>query len=317
MRLLLLHLDDALERQPDFVRSCVAAGARELDCKEAGRALRLWAGRSLLDALGSEIAGHFAAAGDEPQLCFMGSGDFHHVTALLLRDVLERHRVPTTLVHIDNHPDWVHFRKGLHCGSWVNSAHAHRHIAKVITIGVCSSDLRNPERKGANLSWLRGGKLELYPYDHEPSRVHANYGKGASFEQIGGALHWICMSAFGEQAFLDQLLSRIETSAVYLTIDKDVLADGDAMTNWDQGQMRMPYLLSIIAEIGRRHRIIGADVIGDYSAPSYGGNRLDRLVKRMEITIDQPRGRRSTSDTENMNSAANHALLAVLSEAMA
>ncbi|MGO4440749.1 arginase [Rhizobium sp. RAF56] len=316
MQILLLHLDDALERQGDFVRSCLAAGARELDCKEAGRAVRLWAEHSLLEALDGEIAGHFAVVGDEPQICFMGSGDFHHVTALLLRDVLERHHVPTTLVHIDNHPDWVEFRNGLHCGSWVNSAHAHHNIAKVITIGVCSRDLRNPEYKGANLSWLRGGKLELYPYHHEPSYVCADYGKGASFQQIGGALHWSCISAIGEQTFLGRVLGRIETSAVYLTIDKDVLADGDAMTNWDQGRMRIPYLLSIIEEIGRRHRIIGADVIGDYSVPSYGGNRMTRFIKRVEITVDQPRGRRSTSVTENINSAANHALLAALSEVM-
>jgi hypothetical protein len=317
MQLLLLHLDDALERQPGFVRSCLAAGGRQLHCKEEGRSVRLWGEPRVLEKIGGEIARHFATAGKESQICFMGSGDFHHMTALLLRDILDRHHAPTTLVHIDNHPDWVHFRNGMHCGSWVNDAHAHRNIAKVITIGVCSRDLRNPERKGANLRWLRAGKLELYPYDHEPSRVVADYGKGASYRQIGGALHWHCISTIGEQRFLDQLLGRIETRSVYLTIDKDVLIDDDAVTNWDQGRMRMSYLLSLIGEIGRRHRIIGADVVGDYSAPRYGGGPLTRLAKKVEIAIDQPRGRRNSRATENVNSAANHALLEVLTEAMA
>lgn len=317
MQLLLLHLDDALERQPEFVRSCLAADGRELNCKEEGRAVRLWGQHQVLENISRKIARHFAPAGKEPQICFMGSGDFHHMTALLIKDVLKRHDVATTLIHIDNHPDWVNFRNGMHCGSWVNNVHGHRNIAKIITVGVCSSDLANPERKGANLRWLRAGKLELYPYDHEPSRVVADYGKGASYRQIGGAIHWNCISTLGEQGFLDRLLSRIETKSVYLTIDKDVLTDDDAVTNWDQGRMRMAYLLSLICEIGRRHQIIGADVVGDYSSPRYGGNPLAWMVKRVEIAIDQPRGRRSTKATENLNSAANHALLEVLSEAMA
>ena len=316
MQLLLLHLDDALELQPDFVRACKFAGAYQYFDKNAGREVRLWGKQQALAELGRKIVKNTPATGKDPQLCFMGSGDFHHITAMLLDGALERQSSAATLIHFDNHPDWVTFDGGMHCGSWVNTALANSNIQKVITIGVCSRDLRSPERKGANLHWLGEGKLELYPYEHPPSRVLADYGNGASYRQEKGALHWKSISEIGEENFIDRMLSRIRTEAVYVTIDKDVLAADDAVTNWDQGRMRLPYLLALISEIGSRHRIIGADVIGDYSAPSYAGGLRTQLMKRAEIFIDQPRVRPGTETTRNINSAANHALLEVLAEYM-
>jgi hypothetical protein len=58
-----------------------------------------------------------------------------------------------------------------------------------------------------------------------------------------------------------------------------VLAREDAITNWDQGCMRMPYLLSLVKEIGKRHSVIGADVTGDYSTPRYSGAIALLIVK--------------------------------------
>jgi len=79
----------------------------------------------------------------------------------------------------------------------------------------------------------------------------------------------------------------------------------------------LPYLLALISEIGSRHRIIGADVIGDYSAPNYTGDFRTRLLKKAEIFVDQPHVRPKAETTRNINSAANHALLEVLAEYMA
>ncbi len=316
MQLLLLHLDDALELQPGFVRACVAAGASQHVDKYAGRDVRLWSKQRQLSELARSLSKNGCALNGQPRLCFMGSGDFHHITALLLDAALEKHPTATTLIHFDNHPDWVKFKGGLHCGSWVNSALENRNIDKVITIGVCSDDLRNPERKGANLKWLAQGRLELYPYSHPPSRVSLDYGSGPSFRQEAGALHWRSICGIGEANFFEEILGRIQTPSVYISIDKDVLAADDAVTNWDQGGMRLPYLLSLISEIGRRHRVIGADVIGDYSAPAYSGMPWTQIAKRVESLIDQPRLRQDKSAIEDVNSAANYALLDILAEHM-
>ncbi len=316
MQLSLLHLDDALDSQPDFIRACEYAGAQQIRVDEDARAIRLWGRQQALDDFRAALLKQLARGNGEPRLTFMGSGDFHHVTTFLLAAALAHESSPVTLIHFDNHPDWVKFEHGIHCGSWINRALEHPQIEKLITLGVCSHDLRRPESKGANLTLLTRGLLELYPYHHAPSRVKGDYGSGESFEQTHGALRWKTIQSLGEQNFIDHLLSRLKTASVYLTIDKDVLDREDAITNWDQGCMRMPYLLSLVKEIGKRHRIIGADVTGDYSIPRYSGNLWTRLSKRAEIFIDQPRSKPDAIHTVNINSAANHVLLEVLSEVM-
>ena len=164
---------------------------------------------------------------------------------------------------------------------------------------------------------LTEGKLELYPYRHAPSRVRKEYGNNPCFEQKSGALHWKTIEAVGEQAFIPYILSRIETEAIYITIDKDVLAREDAITNWDQGAMRLPYLIDLLKAITAKHRVIGADVTGDYSAPHYTGSLWTKAAKRGEILLDQPHCRPCSKESVHINMAANHSLLEVLSEAMA
>jgi Arginase family len=260
---------------------------------------------------------HLSVDTAEPRLTFMGSGDFHHVTVFLIGLALEHQPAPVTIIHFDNHPDWVKFDEGMHCGSWINRALEHPKVAKIITVGVCSHDLRRPEWKGADLSPLSAGRQEIYPYDHAPSRVRRNYGSGACFEQKRRALHWKTIRSLGKETFVDYMLSRIATPSVYLTVDKDVLAREDAITNWDQGRMRMPYLLSLVRAIAKRHVVIGADVTGDYSTPRFSGDLWTRFTKRVECFIDQPDGKPDPAQTLNINSAANHALLEVFSEVIA
>jgi hypothetical protein len=189
-------------------------------------------------------------------------------------------------------------------------------VEKVITVGVCSRDLVLPEPRLANLRLLSEGKLELYPYDHPPSSVANDYGEGASFEQRGGHLHWKTIRGLGEQNFLDLLLSRIKTSSVYLTIDKDVLVPDEAITNWGQGVMQVSYLLSLIKEIGARHRIAGCDVIGDYSKRSFSGSLRTRLSKHYELFNKRRSSKPDPEQIVSINTATNRTLLNALSAAM-
>ncbi len=317
MQLSLIHFDTALELQPEFVRLCEGAGARHIDVKGEGAAVRLWGKERSLEALQAALLPQLKTAQQTPQLVFMGSGDFHHMTSFLLAAALEHETQPVTVIHFDNHPDWVKFEGGMHCGSWVNRALAQPLVQKVITLGVCSYDLNRPEWRGANLSLLSGGRLELYPYSHAPSKVRHDYGSNPCFVQQNGALHWQTIAAMGEENFIVHLLSRIDTPRVYITIDKDVLARADAITNWDQGQMRLPYLLALIEAIAAKHQIIGADVTGDYSPPHYSGSLFTKAMKYGEILLDQPKGRVDLAESEKINMIANRLLLEKLSAAMA
>jgi hypothetical protein len=312
---LLLHLDDALRLQPAFMDAARSAGACEADEQPCGNHIRLWSRRQSLNLLKPSIT-RLKSAASFPRLCFFGSGDFHHVSAMLIAEAIETFEGLVTVIHIDNHPDWVQFGNGIHCGSWVNEIATHPQVRKVITLGVCSNDLQRPERKGASLQHLAAGKLELYPYDHPPSRVKHTYGSGASYTQSGEYLNWVTMKKLGVPAFIEHLLSRIDTSNVYITIDKDALWPAEAVTNWDQGRLRLSTVLQLLPGIASRHRIVGADVTGDYSAPNYSGPLLTRLLKRGEILIDQPLRAPDSAVTRDRNTAANMALLRVFSEIM-
>lgn len=316
MQLYLLHLDEALEAQAEFVRTCLMAGCREIDVRDRGREFRLWARQAVVDDLHRSLRLNLAGAKKEPKLCFTGSGDFHHVSSLLIDLALDEAEEAVTIVHIDNHPDWVHFSDGLHCGSWINRVADHPSVDRVITVGVCSSDLVSPERKGANLELLASGRLELYPFDHSPSRVKARLGDGKSFEQRSGYLHWQTVAEIGCERFFELLMARIDTEAVYISLDKDVLCSSDAITNWDQGQMKLSDVLGLLSTVGKSHRIIGADVTGDYSRPRYGGGAWTRLMKLGESLIDQPRDVPPDAEIININSAANYALLDVFGAVM-
>ncbi|SCM74196.1 conserved hypothetical protein [uncultured Pleomorphomonas sp.] len=316
MQLFLLHLDEALEAQTDFVRTCLMAGCREIDVREPGRDFRLWARQTAVDDLHRFLRASLATEKSGPKLCFTGSGDFHHVSALLIDLALDGVPQPVTIIHIDNHPDWVRFSGGLHCGSWINGVVDHPAVAKVITIGVCSDDLTSPERKGANLDLLAHGRLDLYPFDHSPSRVGRRLGRGRSFEQKSGYLHWRTIEETGVERFIELLMDRIDTEAVYVSLDKDVLCARDAVTNWDQGQMHLADILRLLSEVGKCHRVVGADVTGDYSRPRYAGGAWTRLMKFGESLLDQPRNARPDADVIAINSAANYALLDVFGAMM-
>ena len=278
MRTALLHLDNALTGQRQLARSVWAGGGRDVDLRHLGPALRLWSRPQALERLRARIASDLPASAG-PTLVFSGSGDFHHITPTLLARACEAAGHPlVTVVHFDNHPDWVKFANGAHCGSWVGWAARLPDVARVVTVGVCSDDIRRPQGKGADLDLLSEQRVELYAY-RAPG--------GAETVSIAGR-EWPTIEAIGEGAFLEFLPTRIPTTDVYVTIDKDVLRAADAGTNWDQGRTSLTFLKAMLTRIGAHHRVIGADVVGDWSPALYGGGLLAGLLKQGEALLDQP-----------------------------
>ena len=292
-----LHLDEALADQPALVDAGLGAGGRAVDARLLGPQLRLWSRPPALDALTSLLAVTLPAT-DGPALVFAGSGDFHHISALLIDRAAEASERPFTVIHVDNHPDWVKFGAGMHCGSWVGRAARRPAVARFITLGVCSSDILQPWRKRADLALLREGRLDLFAYRSE---------REDGLQKLGGRL-FPTIHHLGEAAFLDLLVARIPTREVYVTIDKDVLRADDAVTNWDQGALSLDFLLRLIARLRAEFALIGADVVGDHSAPIYGGPLTARLRKRGEALLDQPRHPIDRADAARVNARTNHAI---------
>ena len=226
----------------------MAAGGYEIDARTLGPLLRLWAEQATVDALERFLAEQLPLEYG-PLLSFYGSGDFHHVSALLIARAAATGGRPLTVIHIDNHPDWVRFRRGMHCGSWVGRAARLPQIDRVITVGPCSADIDHAWRKGGDLSLVRDGRVELYPYGADGKLDH----------KVQGVVR-PTIAGLGEDAFLDLLAGRIGTDDIYVTIDKDALAIGDAATNWGsratqpgvcRGTPRAPG--ELLADRRRRH----------------------------------------------------------------
>ncbi|HQR89934.1 MAG TPA: arginase family protein [Caulobacter sp.] len=246
MRPIFLNLDNALAEQPALLRQ---GKLQVIYACDLGPALRLWSRPRALAALADRLREQPTPAG--PELVFAGSGDFHHVTPLLIERAIQAANCgPVTVVHFDNHPDWVRFDNGMHCGSWVGPAARLDGVAKVITVGVCSADIDHPETNRADLDLVAERRVEIYPY-RAPD--------GGLIFKVGDQ-GWPSIEAMGEVRFVAFLASRITTPAVYITIDKDVLRASDAITNWDQGQLSLSGLEAMIRAVAGRRRLVAAAI---------------------------------------------------------
>jgi hypothetical protein len=303
MRAAFLHLDDALDAQGALLEAGRAAGAASVSARDLGPALRLWSRPPALDALRARLRQELPASAGAACV-FAGSGDFHHVSPMLLARALEAAPGPVTVIHFDNHPDWVKFRPGLHCGSWVGAAARQPGVKKVLTIGVCSDDIDRPQSKGADLSLVTEGRVEIYAW-RAP--------RGGGDVALCGR-RWPTIEALGEAAAIDLIAARVETPAIYVTLDKDVLRGADAITNWDQGRASLAFVTALTRRLAAAHKVIGADIVGDWSSPHYGGGLAAPVLKQGEALLDQPWRQPDRVAARRLNEGVNLQLLALFAE---
>ena len=300
MRVGLIDLDATVTQQLPLAALVEAGQAVRIDASDLAPKLRLLANRAVWQELQERInlaMGQQSGRGAE--VFFYGSGDFHHLTAGLIA----RHPMPVTVIHLDQHPDWVTFPRSFNCGSWVNRALQLPQVDRVVTLGPSGDDLDWPEWKSANLRAVADGRLVVWPWQHKPSLVFGRYGSNDSWEQKGRFLHW---HALGEGALVDHLLrlsALIRTHAVYITIDKDVLVPRQAVTNWDQGSMTLQHIEAILTFLAGHHRVVGIDVCGDYSPPVFAD-----LWRRSLSFFDRDR-LVPPDHHHNLNAQTNAALL--------
>ena len=264
MRLRLLDLDGALDQHAAIQRALQKGAMTRIDARDLATRLRIVANSQAYRDLTQRLRKSFAT-GAGPNVTFYGSGDFHHLTTALV-SLCEG---PLTIVHFDNHPDWVRFPATHNCGSWVNRALDLPGVERVITIGPCSDDLVRPQFQTANLAAVEANRICLLPYRHAPSRVYGSFAPSDSYEWHDGALHWQCLDELTDAQICTRILPLINTEKVYITFDKDVLGSGEACTNWDQGMMRLSSVLSVIKSIAQRYDVVGLDVCGDWSRPLF------------------------------------------------
>ncbi len=185
----------------------------------------------------------------------LGSGDFHHLTHLLVERLSREPRFD--VVVCDNHPDNMRFPFGIHCGSWVRHVAALPQVRRVHVVGITSADIGWRHAWENHLWSLYAGKLRYWSVGVDTGWARL-LGLAAGFS-----------SHADKTALVDAFIEAIsaDDTPVYLSIDKDVLASHVARTNWDQGCFDLPDLQRLIE--GLSGRLIGSDITGDVSIHRY------------------------------------------------
>ena len=73
---------------------------------------------------------------------------------------------------------------------------------------------------------------------------------------------------------------------MYVSIDKDVLCQEDARTNWDQGDMKLEEMELMVEELLNRGVFLGADICGENPQDT------SKITEKAEIEINCKTNRR-------------------------
>ena len=210
------------------------------DCSAIGGS-RLYCSR---DA-GKKIKALIAPAGVSG-IHFIDSGDYHYISKIMTDFIKE----PFTLVLIDHHTDMQDASLGgdiLSCGNWAKKVlQENPYLQKLVLIG--------QEKKA--LDKLQSG-----------ARQQETDGKLVDSFIIGKPLFNIYL--YKDNGYYNSP----DEVPVYISIDKDVLDEKYAVTNWDQGKMSMGMLEQILKTLVTEYDVIGVDICGMYpeenSLPEY------------------------------------------------
>jgi hypothetical protein len=258
-----LVLDDAWE----FDGPLSFEVPQRVDALGRGPSLRYVTSRKMIDRFYAEFGELFRP------FILSGSGDFHHLTTIFIRQIRE----PFVILSFDNHPDWVVGPARWSCGGWVNRALENPLVLQVAVWGCGNFECGFPWRWRGNRSACRSGRLWVAPWRREkndyPDWLHP-------------------MSTADWQAAFARFLESIRTSPIYVTVDLDCLAESEAITNWENGRFLLADLLWAINFVRQNARVIGGDLCGAFSALRYAS-----WFQSVAGRLDHPH-QRSVTDTK-------------------
>ena len=233
---------------------------RSLDCRAWGPKLRYCAPGKIIESFYEEVAGKLAP------FTLFGSGDFHHLTAIWLRQIIEQF----VLVSFDNHPDWDTRPPHWCCGTWMNRALESRLLKKAVIWGCANFELNPPHRWFANHSALRAGRLEVWPW----------------IERFGTSARrrWSGITAENWKERFAAFAAGLSDSRIYVTIDMDCLQPEVATTDWEQGLFTAEDIAWALGTLRQSATVVGGDLCGAHSPAQYV-----RWTQRQTALIDHPK----------------------------
>ncbi|MFN2507887.1 MAG: hypothetical protein ABR589_03845 [Chthoniobacterales bacterium] len=246
-----MNLDDAWAAE--------SGGITTIDALEWGPQLRFSAPRALIKSFFRAHESRFTP------FTLYGSGDFHHLTALLLQRLSQT----IVVVSFDNHPDWDIRPPKWCCGAWVNRALELPQVKKVSVWGCGNFECWWPGQAFGNRTAERQGRLEVHAWaDERPRRKQQR--RGAIFRAT-----W--------RENFEKFVKELNSTDVYVTVDLDCLRSGEAVTNWENGRFSIDDVAWALGRLRDGVRIAGGDICGAYSVPKYA-----RWKQRLVAVLDHP-----------------------------
>lgn len=273
----ILNFDDSVVKQQKLISS---RNTQILDLKDIGPSARIWLDKQTKDRIQERIR-----PSSKSSVTFLGSGDFHHITSLLV----EQFQEPISVIIFDHHPDWDILPPRIGCGSWVNRVLDRKNVLKVVLMGVSSEDISSFWVQTGNLNSLKSDRVEIYPYAHNPTKVLLkNIPQNISFQTKKGLflreIFWNELKNNDLPGFFTKIIKRLPEKKVYVSIDKDCLRSDYSLTNWEEGNLGLDELLGMLKLIRENLDIVGLDITGDYSEPKVSGK-----IKEISSRIDHPK----------------------------
>lgn len=232
-------------------------------CLEA----RAWGPPLRYSTTRAEMGRFFEFAAAHPaQFTLFGSGDFHHLAAVWLA----RLQRPYTLVSFDNHPDWDIRPPHWCCGTWISRALESPLLRRAVIWGCGNFELDRPNSFFANHRGLRSGRLAARPW--------AERLKPATRPR------WPTLTRENWRAEFTDFAKTLAGEEVYITVDLDCLAEGEAVTNWESGLFTAAEVAWAIRQVREAATVVGGDLCGAYSEEVYA-----RFRQRIEGRLDHPK----------------------------
>jgi hypothetical protein len=234
---------------------------------------------------------------DAPGLILYGSGDFHHVSLALLR----RLRQPFNLLVLDKHPDWMRGIPVMHCGTWLHHALQLPSLQCVYHLGG-DLDFDNLFRWLAPWRDIQSGRIRTFPAVRRYTRGRWR-DVATDPLRVGGPRR---VTEDRLEELLGSIRADLARHPLYISLDKDVMQQGDAIVNWDSGHLELPEVQTIlrwfVAASGGR--LAGMDIVGDWS-PVY----VRGLLRRIMHWTEHPAFHVRPEEACGVNGTVNAALL--------
>ncbi|KAL6067245.1 Arginase [Balamuthia mandrillaris] len=255
-----INLDDALLLQKQFIEEFKP---KVLHLKEWCVPLRMdcsfrdfWGfERELNKAFGTVDSNEHG-----PSITFYGSNDFHHLSLALIRRIRE----PFNLLLLDNHPDYLKYYPGLHCGCWFNHACSLPTVQQAFHIGGASGEFED-DFCMRTTPWndLLSGKIKMFPATEKFA--------GSKWDKVDHAPVLEDIRVGCSKDRMKELLAPyaqvLRQYPLYITLDKDCMLRSHTLQNWNSGRFFRREVMAVLEAFIElsEGRVVAIDVTGDFS----------------------------------------------------